>query len=593
MKFIFVLFIAFILLSVNPPFIFAQEPVPTPSPNPIQIQWMNEFSVDNQPSEVITILKNFLTGFDSFLGGFIFYTPNPLSDKITLKDNSEIPGVTKYRDMFNQIAIPALAIIIAAIAISKIGSDNMQDLKSFALRFLITIVLFITVPYVLQYSIQASNLLVAKISNTQSTVTFINDYLDQTQAKITSGVSSDQFGIPSFDISLRAGIFKSLGKFIVQILLFAITFIFLLCAFLYIGFQFVIRFATLLFLGVLYPIIIPFILSPKTESIVHSYFRIWFTALIQQPAFVLGFAIAGDIFSAILTAKGPSVGMLFFFTGFLFFLGGVNMLVARIFGDVWTAMGINMQSAIAYRSITSPIKSTVRDFKRELIGGSVAGLAGREIRSRLTKSNTSENSDTTSSNGSNDSSNNSNKTVNKTQGTSGNQNTGRNTNPSKSVPQFSQNLAGRGLQVKMENQKQGVVSLTGAAYQYNDPKSGLTSIYPNRLDAIQDGVPEEKLEKTSLNENRYIDLSSFNKGNPNPHNFNAMQESKRQGFDIGHAYINESSPPEKIKHFLEVSRPRNEAYGIQGVIVKRQGAQTSDHIIRMYSTKSYEKHKNI
>lgn len=588
MKFIFVLFTAFILLTFSPSFTLAQEPIPTPTPNPIQIQWMNEFSVDNQPSSVIIILKNFLTGFDSFLGGFIFYTPNPLADKITLKDNSEIPGVTKYRNMFNQIAIPALAIIISAIAISKIGSDNMQDLKPFALRFLITIILFITVPYVLQYSIQANNLLVSQISTTQSSVTFINDYLDQTQTKISEGVSSDQFGIPSFDISLRAGIFKSLGKFIVQILLFALTFIFLLCAFLYIGFQFVIRFATLLFLGVLYPIVIPFTLSQKTESIVHSFFKIWFTALIQQPAFVLGFAIATDIFTSILTTKGPSVGMLFFFTGFLFFLGGVNMLVARIFGDAWTATGINMQAAIAYRSVTAPVKSTIHDFKSGLIGGSVGAIAGREIRQRLTKSNTNGYGNNISSNGANGNSGN-----NNSSNGANNQKTGKNMSPKHSVPQFSQSLAYRGLQVNMENHKQGVVSLTGDAYRYDDPKSGLTSIYPNRLDAIADGVPEEKLDKVSLNENRFIDLSSFNRGNPNPHNFNAMQESRKRGFGIGHAYITESSPPEKVNHFLKISRPRNEAYGIQGVIVKRQGANTPDHIIRMYSHKSYEKHKNI
>jgi len=593
MKFIFILFISLILLTLNPSFTFAQEPVPTPTPNPIQIQWMNEFSVDNQPSAVITILKNFLNGFDSFLGGFIFYTPNPLSNKIILKDNSEIPGVTKYRNMFNQIAIPVLAIIISAIAISKIGSDNLQDLKSFAFRFLITIVLFITVPYVLQYSIQANNLLVGKISTTQNTVTFINDYLDQAQTKISEGTNSDQFGIPSFDISLRAGIFKSLGKFIVQILLFALTFIFLLCAFMYIGFQFVIRFATLLFLGVLYPIIIPFALSQKTESIVHSFFRIWFTALIQQPAFVLGFAIASDIFSSILTSKGPSVGMLFFFTGFLFFLGGVNMLVARIFGDAWAAMGINMQAALAYRSVTAPVKSTFRDFKRELIGSSsVASIAGRTMRQTLTKRGNNDNN--RSSNGGN---NNTGKTANNNSNNSSqptnHKTTGKNTNQTRTIPQFSQNLAHRGLEVKMENHKQGVVSLTGDAYRYDDSKTGLTSIYPSRLEAIQDGIPEEKLDKVNLNENKYIDLSTFNKVNPNPHNFNAMQESKRQGFDIGHAYINESSPPEKVKHFLELARPRNEAFGIQGVIIKRQGTNTSDHIIRMYSHKSYEKHKNI
>ena len=547
MKFIFVLFLTFILLSTNPSFVLAQEPVPTPSPNPIQIQWMNEFSVDNQPSEVISLLKNFLTGFDSFLGGFVFYTPNPLGSKIILKDNTEIPGITKYRDMFNQIAIPALAIIIAAIAISKIGSDNMQDLKSFALRFLITIVLFITVPSILQYSVQANNLLVNKISTTQSTITFINDYLDQSQAKISSGTSSEQFGIPSFDISLRAGIFKSLGKFIVQILLFAITFIFLLCGFLYIGFQFVIRFATLLFLGVLYPIVIPFALSQRTEGIVHSFFKIWFTALIQQPAFVLGFAIASDIFTSILTSKGPSVGMLFFFTGFLFFLGGVNMLVARIFGDAWTAMGINMQSAMAYRGVTAPIKSVARDFKGGLIGGSIAGMAGREIKNKLTKRNIDYGNSNSSAKEENE-----NSKINDNNGGENNHNIHyeASNNQGHLIPRFSQNLANRGLQVKMENNKQGIVSLSGDAYRYDDPKTGLISTYPNRLEAISDGVPEEKLNKINLQESRYIDLSSFSKSSPNPHSFNAMQESKKQGFDIGHAYIDESSPPASDRYPL-------------------------------------------
>jgi len=285
--------------------------------------------------------------------------------------------------------------------------------------------------------------------------------------------------------------------------------------------------------------------------------------------------------------------MLFFFTGFLFFLGGVNMLVARIFGDAWTAMGINMQAAMAYRSVTAPVKSTFRDFKRELIGStSVASIAGRTIKQTLTKRGSNDNN-ASSNGGSNNTSKTANNNSNNSSQPANRKTIGRNTNQTRTIPQFSQNLAHRGLEVKMENHKQGVVSLTGDAYRYNDSKTGLTSIYPSRLEAIQDGIPEEKLDKVNLNENKYIDLSTFNKVNPNPHNFNAMQESKRQGFDIGHAYINESSPPEKVTHFLELARPRNEAFGIQGVIIKRQGINTSDHIIRMYSHKSYEKHKNI
>lgn len=579
MKYVYIFLLVAALFVVSPTVSFA-ESSPTPTPQP-QVRYTNEFTTDNQPSTVITLLKNFINGFDSFLGGFIFYTPNPLANTIVLNDKTELSGITKYRDMFSQIAIPILAIIIAIIAILKLGSDNTSELKSFALRFLAVIVMFITVPYVLSYSIQANNLLVERISTTQNVTTFLSDYLDQAQVKIDKGTSSEFFGIPSFDISLQSGVLQSLGKFVVQILLFALTFIFLLVGFLYIGFLFVIRFATLLFLGVLYPIIIPFILSSKTEGVVYSFFRMWSTALIQQPAFVLGFAIATDVFTAILSSKGPSVGMLFFYTGFLFFLGGVNMLVARLFGDSFTAMSNNMQALIATRTVTSPVTSAFRDFKRGLVGGSLASTAGQSIRKSIDHG---KNGDNQYGNGNSNptSSSESYKALSKL---SGQQSTSGNYASTKgsTIPPFSENIAGHGLKVAMENPKQGVVAVSGEAYKYEDKKSGLTSIYPNRTEAIQDGVPEDKLDKISLDKSRFIDMSSFSTSNPNPHNYNAMQEAKKSGHDLGYAYINETAPPIKVKHFLDVAKARNDAYGIRGVIVKRQGKDTSDQIIRMYT----------
>ncbi len=158
-----------------------------------------------------------------------------------------------------------------------------------------------------------------------------------------------------------------------------------------------------------------------------------------------------------------------------------------------------------------------------------------------------------------------------------------------SIPPFSQTLNGRGLRVNAENEKQGVVSVTGDAYKYEDNKTGLTSIYPSRLDAIQDGGPEEKLQNIALQNEQFIDLSSFGKTNPNPHNFNAMQESKRQGRQLNYAHITPNSPPERVQHFLEMSKKRNEAFGIKGVIVQRQAANGDDPVIRLYSHKSYEK----
>ncbi len=564
----------------------AQSASPTPAPAP-SIQWTNEFSVQNEPSSVITLLKNFIQGFDSLLGGFIFYTPDPLANTITLKDGSEIPGVTKYRDIFYQIAIPLIAIIIAGVAIMKLGSDNTQELKAFGLRFFIVIALYLTVPLVLSYSIQFNNLLVNKISETQQFTGFLNNYFDKSQEKITSGDSSESFGIPSFDISLKSGVFKSLGKFIVQIFLFALTFLFLLFGFLYLGFQFVIRFATLLFLGVLYPIVLPFALAERTQGIVHTYFRTWFTFLIQQPAFVLGFAIATDIFNSILTAKGPSVGMLFFYTGFLFFLGGVNMLVAKIFGDAWTAASSNMIAAISSRAVTSPLTGSFGDFKKGLIGGSVSNMLGRQIKSWATpKKNLTEADTNGKGSGNNGQQPYASVPSTDRQSVRGNKETPE-------APPFSQALVGKGLAVESMNPRQGVVAVTGEAYKYEDKRSGLTSYYPTQLEAIQDGAPENKLERVELNQEQFIDLSSFGKHNPNPHNFNAMQEAKSKGKGIDYAFVNKTSPPQKIKHFLELSKSRNEAYGIQGVIVERQAKQGSDPVIRMYSHKSYEKRKNI
>ncbi len=100
---------------------------------------------------------------------------------------------------------------------------------------------------------------------------------------------------------------------------------------------------------------------------------------------------------------------------------------------------------------------------------------------------------------------------------------------------------------------------------------------------MRDGAREDEINKVMFNGDRFIDLSTFSKDTPNPHNFNAMQEAKRQGKDIDYAYVTQSSPPQKVKQFLAMSGKRNDAYGIKGVVVSRQGKDSSDHIIRLYS----------
>jgi len=571
--------LAFLLLLLSTPKITLAEENPNPQPTP-QITYTNEFTIQNEPSSIIVQLKSFISGFDSLLGGFIFYTPDPFAETIKLKDDSTIPGVTKYRNIFQQIAIPILAIVIAYFAITKIGSDNVYELKSFATRFIIVAGLFIVTPLTLSYSIQFNNLLVSRIETSQKFTGFLNDYFDKSQEAIANNESSERFGIPSFDISLQDGIFKSFGKFIIQIFLFAITFLFLLCGFLYLGYQFVIRFATLLFLGVIYPIVIPFALTERSQNIVQTYFKTWFTFLIQQPAFALGFAIATDIFTSILNSQGPSVGLLFFYTGFLFFLGGVNTLVAKIFGDVWTAASGNMLAAVSARTVGAPISSGFKDFKRGALGGNLSQTLGNKFRGFVSSA-----SEKVSAYNSNSD------ILDNTPFNRPSFYTKELNNKADSP--FAVNLSQKGFNVAQENSKQGIVSVSGEAFKYQDNRTGLTTYYPTLTEGIQDGIQQEKLERVNLQKASFIDLSSFDKNNPNPHNFNAMQEAKKDGKEIDFAYVNKSSPPHKIKNFLELSQARNEAYGIKGVIAERQSKESSDSIIRIYSHKNYEERKNI
>ncbi len=578
MKFLIIILFTTFLFLLNPSVAIADN-TPTPTPAP-QVQFVNQFTVQNQPSVIVGLLKTFITGFDSFLGGFIFYTPDPLANPIVLKDNSQIPGMTKYRDMFYQIALPLVAIIVAAFAIGRLGSENLYSLKSFFVRLLIVVVLFITTPYVLSYSVQFNNLLVSKISNTQTMTSFLNDYFDQTSAQINN-TNSDQYGIPSFDLSLASGVLNSLGKFIVQILLFAITFLFLLFGLIYIGFQFVIRFAAILFLGVLYPVVIPFALSEKTEQIVFTFFKTWFTFLIAQPAFVLGFAIATDIFDSLLKAKGPSIGLLFFYTGFLFFLGGVNVLVGRIFGDFWGSFATNMQAAVATRATTSTITSAPGVLRGLIAKGS--GLVNAY------KANTTKGAQSDKGGGGNSGGDPNQIGGVAKQGYSyyprnWSQGAGK---ESTVIPgSFSSDLSKQGYQVAMENKNQGIVSVSGTGYSYSNPKTGLTSIYTSRNDAVQDGALQKDIRTVQLNNEQFIDPSLFANDRINPHNRVIDQEAKKMNKDPNVSYLSSTNSPERVRNFLDLTRERNKSLGVSGVMIKRYGSMGGkDRIIRLYTDK--------
>lgn len=368
------------------------ETTPTPQPEQKNIfNFVNKFESKRDPNFIIDGLTRFYKAFDNMFGGFIFSTPDVFADKLVLKNGDkkiEIDGLSPYRQMFYNIAIPLIAVVIAFIALGKIGSESQLELREFVKRVVITGILLIVAPVVLSLTIHAVSLLndeITRIHSGQRFLDFAFSYLDKAKTAAANPQGAADAGVPDFTLNLLEGILNP-TEFIFNIIIFLVTFIFLTASFIYIAFQSVYRFATLVFLSTLFPVVMPFYLSERSESIVYTYFKIWFTALLWQPAFILGFLIATKIFASILTEVGPNVGVLFFYAGFMFFLGNVNTIVSRIFADAISSVTASIQSGAAASIISGYSFGTLSELKRGMFGGGVSGArswAGRQLGSGI------------------------------------------------------------------------------------------------------------------------------------------------------------------------------------------------------------------
>jgi len=569
-----------------PSLAFAQTtPTPTPSNQ-------ESFTTTDEANTTVTTLKNFISNIDSLLGGFIFYTPDVFGDTITLQDGSVLNGLGNFRNIFYAISIPLIAIGTAVFAMQKLSDERPYVFKSFLFRLFLVATLFIITPTLLSYTIQGNNLLIKQIQQDTHFTTFLNNYLDNTNEQINSGEDPQKFGIPNTQISIVGGYINSFWKFLFQAVLFFIILIFLVIGLLFIVFQSIIRFATLLFLSVLFPLAIPFMLSEKTEGITNTYFKTWFSFLIHQPAFVLGYAIAGAILESILSKNGASIGLLFLYTGFLFFLGGVNVLIARIFSESWSALGANIAGAVLSGAVGGSGGKTFGLFKQGMVGGSVNGvrsLAGRSFARKagfltmdgrnfgIPKASplSAESTSTSGRRG---------KIVSE-EGSRSSEDTSSVPN----IPSYTRELEKKGLKTDIVDPKQGTVRISGEGYKYTDQSAGLTTIYPTKTDGVNDGIKAAELKKVNLNEAKYIDLSSFTKNKPNPHNIVATSEAKRLGHKADYAHLTPASDPIRVKNFLTLSEKAHSKEGIQGVIIKRYGnnagVRSSNRIIRLYTKK--------
>lgn len=536
---------------------------------------------------IVDSMKSFVSSIDGWMGDFIFHTPDLFGDSITLRDGTNLGAITNFRNMFYLVSIPMLAIVISFIAVGIMQTENYAVIKPFLIRLLLVGVLLIITPSVLSYSIQANNLLVDKILTTSTTpqpqfTSFVSDYYDNVNTQLEAGASPTQFGIPAFNFSLLQNMYTVIGIIFSHLIFFLVTFLFLILGTLFIVFQFIMRFLSLLFLSVLFPLIIPFALSEKTQGVAVSFFKAWLSYLIHQPAFVLAYMLVLVILKAALEKQGASIGMLLFYIGALFFLGSVSILATRIFGESWTALGTNIHAAMLSSKGTRPVKQHVMNpamgvMKNHTKGflASTLGFGAKPGTTPKQKDGGATEQETPNPGGGN------------TPGSKARETTTQQSSPPPPItPSFTRELRRKGITTDVVDRDQGIVQVSGEAWKHKDPKTGMTSIYPTKEEALVDGIKTDDLIPTKLDRAQFIDLSSFDK-KPNPHNVFATKQAKEQGLPSDYAHLTPTSSPDRVQHFLELSKKRNQEQQIKGVIVKRfgnsGGERSKERVLRFYT----------
>lgn len=268
-----------------------------------------------------------------FMGGSIF---NVLSySDVVLSDGGRIDSSIKYSSKLMIIVIPSISLLLSIYVFTELlkEGDSKLPIYQVMMRVVKTVILLIITPHILSLSIQGANLFSKFVMNNGGMLDFLKNFIDQ----ISSDSSPDNFlsnlffGGTSF-----FGFLQSLPV-LIPIMIIVILFIFL-------AFQFIIRFVQMYFLACIYPLAVLFEIHPKMGSVSRNYWKTWISLLIHQPFFILGYVLVQEMLLQMLKS-GPSLVQIIMFVGLLLFLSGINVLVSKIFGDVFTSISQNVLAA--------------------------------------------------------------------------------------------------------------------------------------------------------------------------------------------------------------------------------------------------------
>lgn len=544
--------------------------------NPVVSDFLKGFN------ETVNLLKPVLDGFVGQTADVTGVSGMDKEGRIEFTSGGKIKSSKTFYDKTYAVALLIAVLLVVSTAINLIVTSEqsysaLDIIKTLVSRFLFTAFLLLAGRYLMSYSIQFINEMNKYFRGGDSLTQYLLNLSDSIRDHISENKGGNTF-VDGIKNILSFGTFNIINT--IKALPMILPIILILLLLLFISLQFIIRWIYLYFLSAIQPLTAVFHLYDKTSNINESFWKTWFTLLLHQPFFVLGYSMLQNLLIDNLKS-GPSFESILIFLATLLFLSGINVLVGRVFGDAWTATSANFQSLKANRLVSGGISKLTqpgRDFKKGLFGGfatnasSYAGkLFGRKLNAGGYSQFESHGSKglATTVGGSN--------YLGKSIDRGSVRGASRGSSKSLAGHKDLKNPLGSGNAKKLLDSgyslnpvgKSGVLEISGGFFAKSNG-DGTSTLYTSKQDAIDDGVKEPDIRQVSLDKGKLLDPSNYRA--KESYNKQVSQIAKSNGMKSKDVHITRSSDPERVLKGMNLAKESNKAKNINGVIIERIGS---------------------
>lgn len=535
----------------------------------------------------INMLELAFDATSTVYNNFISYTPDPTgkasceanstnctvrahqSDFLSFPStNAQISSTKTLTNTLLGLFIPIAIILLSMQFFNEIIGGDGQKLKPLLYRSLGMIFLMLITPFIISYSIVFANQLSMALLNNTSLTGFIHTFI----ANLENSQSNDPFQnlLKSF-MALGSNDITSPLSFIYALPI-LLTMGSVLMLLMFISFQFVLRFLNLYFLATVYPVVIVFGMHPATAGMVSNYWKQWTTFLVQQPVFILGFVSINNVL-ANLFINGVSFEGIIIFIGMLVFLGSINIIAAKLWGDMYTAVSQNVTAAIAANEMKQNFVDKPVAAATQLVSMGAKSLIGKVPDGLFSSDLTSTASEAAKGNQAHDKA--------KSLGVKSDESL------------LTKELRGNGYDV--QNKGQGKLGVSGDFYTNSNGSGNTSTLYTSRDDAIKDGVTPKNIQQVKLDNLSIQDTS--NKKMMNRYNDQISKQAAANNGHAGNIGLGFKSPDTKVLKNMDIGRSYNLRNQVQGIGVRNDAINgdrsiNGDNIIKLHVYKSVINNKS-